>query len=747
MWRRTSPADPAARAARLVTIVAAVVFALVVTRCRPWELFVRESFSNDFYDEQARSLLRFHLWVRPEVPGPEGFLVDGRTYLYYGPFLGFARLPVALFGDLFAGRLARVSMIAGYLTLLTGSFHLVRRLASTAGPRRVAAFVAAVACSPALFLSGWVSVYHETELWAAAFGAWALAGVIRLIDGTSPSRRDLLVTAFALAAGITTRASVGIGVAAGACIAVVVAFWSRIFSTSEKIRDQKQVGAVVGGAALGFAVHAGINWAKFGSPTKLPGQLQLLSINDPARAAWFSGNGDSFFSLRFLPTTVVHYLRPDTVRFERLFPFVRYGPLAADRGSYPMETITASASLTTSATLLLVAAVVGVALIVRGRRWPLLALVGGGAIAAAPTFTIGFIGNRYLVDMLPMLMVPAALAFGTFQLPVAMPADVRRRAARALTAALVALVVWGAWCNVALALWTQQLKEPGFTAWRYRVDGGCSASRRPGLVDLTATMPVPRDGVVALADRRRGRVHGRLHRRAGCVGRARTHERRHRAPRRARRARRYQRARRRRRQRQLDDRRHRRRRGAALPARPGRRGTDRRRPARRAGRRRAARRARGRRPRHRPDLGARGRRPRPVRLQRTAIRRSSSPVRPASLQSSLGPGRRRQRVPPPGRRLRRVVRGVLRRQHPREAARHPADGRRAHLLGGVPVVKVGRIAGQFAKPRSSNFEKVGDVELPSRSAGTSSTTRRRPRRPHARPRPARAGVPPVGRPR
>ncbi|MBO9630441.1 MAG: 3-deoxy-7-phosphoheptulonate synthase, partial [Shinella sp.] len=30
-----------------------------------------------------------------------------------------------------------------------------------------------------------------------------------------------------------------------------------------------------------------------------------------------------------------------------------------------------------------------------------------------------------------------------------------------------------------------------------------------------------------------------------------------------------------------------------------------------------------------------------------------------------------------------------------------------------PVVKVGRIAGQFAKPRSSNIEKQGDVSLPS----------------------------------
>src|SRR5687768_13811541 len=32
---------------------------------------------------------------------------------------------------------------------------------------------------------------------------------------------------------------------------------------------------------------------------------------------------------------------------------------------------------------------------------------------------------------------------------------------------------------------------------------------------------------------------------------------------------------------------------------------------------------------------------------------------------------------------------------------------------GVPVVKVGRIAGQFAKPRSSTHEMIGNVELPS----------------------------------
>ncbi|MEZ5220247.1 MAG: hypothetical protein R2743_02055 [Ilumatobacteraceae bacterium] len=196
-----------------------------------------------------------------------------------------------------------------------------------------------------------------------------------------------------------------------------------------------------------------------------------------------------------MSTTLVHYLRPDTVRVERMLPFVRFGPLATDRSSYPLETITPAASITTSATLLLAAAVIGVAVVVRERRWALLALVSGGVIAAVPTFTIGFIGNRYLVDMLPMLVVPAAVAIGTVALPVRPWRPLARRVVRIGAATLV---VWGAWCNTALALWTQQLKEPGFTSWRYRIDGWVFGDPAPALVDLTPGAPVPRDGTVAL---------------------------------------------------------------------------------------------------------------------------------------------------------------------------------------------------------------------------------------------------------
>lgn len=37
--------------------------------------------------------------------------------------------------------------------------------------------------------------------------------------------------------------------------------------------------------------------------------------------------------------------------------------------------------------------------------------------------------------------------------------------------------------------------------------------------------------------------------------------------------------------------------------------------------------------------------------------------------------------------------------------------------GGVPVVKIGRMAGQFAKPRSADLETIDGQELPSYRSG------------------------------
>ena len=143
------------------------------------------------------------------------------------------------------------------------------------------------------------------------------------------------------------------------------------------------------------------------------------------------------------------------------------------------------------------------------------------------------------------------------------------------------------------------------------------------------------------------------------------------------------------------------------------------------------------------DVARRGR-PRPgaeadPRVSPARVRR-----RGALAADRARPRRRRQRVPAAGRRLRRELRGLLRQQHQGEAARHPADGDRAHLLA--------RRAGREGRPHRRPVRQAALVATTSgsatricrRSAATSSTTSPPPRPRACPPRPARTGVPPVG---
>lgn len=221
----------------------------------------------------------------------------------------------------------------------------------------------------------------------------------------------------------------------------------------------------------------------------------MLSLTDPVRAAWFAGNNGSFFSPRFLPTTLVQYLRPDGIRFERLVPGIRFGPLAVDRGSYPAESITPASSLPVSATLLLVLAVVGVVWMIRHRNRTWLLLVAASVAGAVPTFMIGFIANRYLIDMLPPLIVAGAIGIWVV---LATP---RQRVVK--TAGMV-FVVWGLWVNASLATWTNEYKTIGFTQLRYDIDDALFGAPAPSLIALVAGVGVPRDGIVALDPRCQG---------------------------------------------------------------------------------------------------------------------------------------------------------------------------------------------------------------------------------------------------
>ena len=482
----------------LITLAAVVVLWLIMTSWRPWELFTRAGFSADFYDEQARAFLRGELAVDPQVASIEGFLIDGRTYLYYGPFLSLVRLPLMLFGDVFVGRLARVSMMVALVVLGRWSARLARagcavvrstgRTISDEQRWPIGIFTAAVVFSPALFAAGWVSVYHETELWALTLAVVAATLIVEWASSGFDDRRALVGATLATFAATLTRLPIGVGICLVLVTCGAVLGW-RTRRQGWRTALRSAWIPLIGGT-VPVVGHVVVNWAKFSTPFGVPGASQVLSLTDPDRAAWFVGNNGSFFSLRFLPTTVVQYLRPDAIAFERLVPGIRFGPLASDRGSYPVETITPSSSLTVSATLLLLLAAVGAVWLLRHRNRVWLLIIAATSAATLPTFAIGFIANRYLIDMLAPLVVAGAL--GVWRLG-SLP---WRRSVRA---AGVALAVWGLWVNASLATWTAEAKSAGFTELRYFFDQVLfGAGSSPSLVILAAGSPVPRDGVVAV---------------------------------------------------------------------------------------------------------------------------------------------------------------------------------------------------------------------------------------------------------
>ncbi|MET0911557.1 MAG: hypothetical protein ABWZ99_18975, partial [Ilumatobacteraceae bacterium] len=264
--RATGPSTAAI--VNLITLAAVVVFWLVSTSWQPWNLFARAGFSADFYDEQARVFLRGRLAVDPAVPGPEGFLIDGRTYLYYGPFLSVVRMPFQLFGDVFTARLVRVSMLIAVVVMCRWSARLARaaRLVRRGQALRtdvggdiarddrwpIGVFTAAVAFSPAIFAAGWISVYNETELWAFTLALVAVTLIVEwAATGFTNDRALIGASATALAATLT-RAPIGLGVAFTIGVCGIVLAWR---SRDDGMRAGRL--ALVGGT-LPLLAHAAV---------------------------------------------------------------------------------------------------------------------------------------------------------------------------------------------------------------------------------------------------------------------------------------------------------------------------------------------------------------------------------------------------------------------------------------------------------------------------------------------------------
>jgi hypothetical protein len=495
-------ADPAAdtsarrrfrRAALIGGLLAGLVFFWMVNagQLNP---FQAERFGN-FYDIQAHSLLDLHWDVPAKQVAFEGFRIDGKTYLYYGPVPALLRLPVVAITDGLDGRLTQVSMLAAFavamvfVTRLSWRVRgLVRGAVSVSRLElwAVGGYVFLIATgSVMLFLGSRAFVYHETELWGAAFALAAYDAILGVL--LEPSRRWIVLAGLWGSAAFLTRATVGAGplVALGIVLAAIVLrrFSSRRLgaparwlTVPDRLGSSSTIWWLAAAIAVPVALYVYVNYSRFGSFFGVPLGEQVYSQFNPARRRALADNGGNLFGLKFLPTQILQLARPDGWRFDSLFPWITFPGPATVLGGVTFDTRDWASSIPATMPALTLLGGTGVVVLVRRAgaaavRAPLIGAVCGGL----GTFTIAFVANRYMSDLLPAIVLASLV--GLHALLAAMRRVPRATWTRIVAVVVLVLAVTSLWVNFALAFSYQRALYPqaageraGFIGFQQDVD-------------------------------------------------------------------------------------------------------------------------------------------------------------------------------------------------------------------------------------------------------------------------------------
>jgi hypothetical protein len=240
-------------------------------------------------------------------------------------------------------------------------------------------------------------------------------------------------------------------------------------------------------------LYTSLNFAKFGTPVSVPWEKQRFTEKITTRREFLAENHNTFFGPQFVPTTLVAYLRPDAFRLDDQFPYLGFNPSMIGRetglAGVRFDKIDATGSIPVSFPLLTVLGILGVVGVVAARRRrPRLVLVTGpligAAAAAASIFVFGFIAQRYLSDVMPLLALGGAVGF--VLLTDALP-RMSRVTRRATIAVVLVLGLGATWVTFAEAFWYQRVfASPGDeVATRRFVQSRTDAPQLPGISSLT----------------------------------------------------------------------------------------------------------------------------------------------------------------------------------------------------------------------------------------------------------------------
>jgi hypothetical protein len=459
-----------------------------------WDLWtgtfdpLRQFSPSNFYDLQARAMFAGHLYVPNGSLGIEAFVHGGHQYTYFGLFPSILRMPVLLFTHSLDGRLTPISILLAWMVtglfsaLLLWRVRLMIRGDALIGRAEAACCGIVVGAlsggSVLVYLAGYPRVSHEDLAWSVALtigAAFALLGVLE-----RPSWGRVMVTgAFVLGTNLNRAPTAyACDIAAG-----LVAVWFALGLGGAESR--RWALPTLGAGVVPLAVGCVVNWSKFGMLFGFSEADQVWTQVNAHRRAFLASNGGSSFALKFLPSTLAAYFRPNGLHLQSVFPYITLptGP-ASPVGSVVLDQTYPTASIPASMPLLFLLSCWGVVTAFRphpvGRAGVMRLLLAATAMATAGVLLFGYIADRYLADFLPFLALAGMIGLVDLWRRIdarrVRPGGRARSMGVVLLVAVLVLGLFSVWANLGAAitpsgLWTSS-QAMNFVSFQKKVSGG-----------------------------------------------------------------------------------------------------------------------------------------------------------------------------------------------------------------------------------------------------------------------------------
>ena len=250
-------------------------------------------------------------------------------------------------------------------------------------------------------------VYNEDFAWTIPLVVGSLFALLGLQE--RPSWGRMVAAAVLVVCTNLNRTPGGFAVTIG-CI--LVAAWFALGKGGTAARRWAIPLTAIG--FVGFLANAAVTYAKFGIPVGLPMADQAWTHINAYRRHFLAANGGKPWNLNHIPSQFWAYFQPFGARFSTIFPFITPpgAPAAALNGAV-MELTYPTASMTTTAPLLIVLGVWGAVTTFRRRgpgrvRMARLVLVTA-AVGTVGVFVWGYISQRYIGDLMPLFIVASAV--------------------------------------------------------------------------------------------------------------------------------------------------------------------------------------------------------------------------------------------------------------------------------------------------------------------------------------------------